>query len=221
MESISDDYDHLQSDLEYVVENVLQTTNTRTDSFERLADEFNSFIENKCSCSTLSKCKDDNCCHGNSYIRNDELVLNSNRRSKDLIYECSAHCSCTQKCENRLVQFGLRKHLRIVPCDRKRLGLITLAAIAEGAFICEYAGEVLTKNEAVRRQRRNDESGEMNYIICLIERPTAADENAKICTFIDPSRLGNIGRYLNHSCDPNCEILSVRIDGPIPKLGNT
>jgi histone-lysine N-methyltransferase SETMAR len=29
---------------------------------------------------------------------------------------------------------------------------------------------------------------------------------------------GNIGRYLNHSCDPNCEILSVRVDSIIPKI---
>ncbi|KAL9894871.1 putative histone-lysine N-methyltransferase set-23, partial [Glossina fuscipes fuscipes] len=26
----------------------------------------------------------------------------------------------------------------------------------------------------------------------------------------------NIGRYLNHSCQPNCQIKSVRIDCPLP-----
>ncbi|KAM8703491.1 hypothetical protein ACLKA7_008161 [Drosophila subpalustris] len=75
------------------------------------------------------------------------------------------------------------------------MGLRTTVDIPCGAFICEYAGELLTlENNTDCRQ------------------PTQT-------TIVDPSRRGNIGRYLNHSCEPNCEVLAVRINSPIPKIG--
>lgn len=221
MDTISDDYEHIDASVEYVLENILQTNATKTISFENLADQFNAFIENKCLCLDQSECSSNTCSHGNNYIRKEqnELILNENRISKDIIFECSRFCSCSDGCDNRLVQFGPRKKLKIVDCREKCLGVITLESIPEGAFICEYAGEVITRSEALRRQKFNDESNRMNFIICLNERPMNPNDGETICTFVDPSRIGNIGRYLNHSCDPNCEILSVRIDGSIPKLG--
>lgn len=230
-----DDYEHQSDDIEYVVENVLQNTNTDSPSFETLRNEFNSIYENRCTCSSetngsssFEMCTD--CSHGSNYVRvqtEDEdhiaLVLNENRKSRDLLYECCDLCTCPSTCQNRLVQFGPRKHLQIKQFTRKHLGLVTSKSIPSGAFICEYAGEVLTKNEALRRIRHIDATNEMNYLICLNERSTddcnGFGSSKKIETFVDPSRVGNIGRYLNHSCEPNCEIISVRTNSSIPKLG--
>lgn len=232
---LHDEYEHQSNDIEYVVENVVQNSNTDSPSFESLRNEFNSIYENKCSCSSdtngissYEMCTE--CSHGGNYVsfqmeddNRMELVLNKKRRSQDLIYECCDLCACPSTCQNRLVQFGPRKHLQIIRFPRKAFGLVTLKSIPQGAFICEYAGELLTKNEALRRIRRIDATNEMNYLICLNER-SMNDGNAmgsrnKIVTYVDPSRIGNIGRYLNHSCDPNCEIISVRTNGSIPKLG--
>ncbi|XP_017855953.1 PREDICTED: probable histone-lysine N-methyltransferase set-23 isoform X3 [Drosophila arizonae] len=44
------------------------------------------------------------------------------------------------------------------------------------------------------------------------------DYNSQL-TLSYPSKRGNIGRYLNHSCQPNCKILPVRTNCPIPKIG--
>lgn len=225
-----DEYDHIDDQIEYVIENVLQTTNTEQESYRILQDKFNSFITMKCDCNTeVSLCAQEDCVHGGNYLihkvqnsKDQELILNENRKSHDLIYECSELCSCPSHCQNRLVQFGPRKYLKIENYSHlgKQYGLTTLKIIPKGAFICEYAGEILSKEEAAIRSCINDETRRMNYIICLNERPIGSEGEEAIQTFIDPSRIGNIGRYLNHSCDANCEIISVRIDGLIPKLGN-
>lgn len=228
---LHDEYEHQSDDIEYVVENVLQNTNTDSPSFKLLRNEFNSIYENSCACtsetvaySSFEMCT--KCSHGGNYIgiqtednTRTELVLNKNRKSRDLFYECCELCTCPSTCQNRLVQYGPRKYLQLKRFPQKQFGLITLKAIPDGAFICEYAGELLTKNEAMRRLRHIDATNEMNYLICLNERSTDNSSGDKIETFVDPSRIGNIGRYLNHSCEPNCEILSVRTNGSIPKLG--
>lgn len=234
-----DEYEHINDDIEYVPENVLQSDDVESESFHRLSDQFNSVLLMSCRCESsdgqtnvCGSSSSSSCAHGRNYCRHineqyQELVLNPDRPSQDLIYECSDQCACPSACNNRLVQFGPRKWLQIADFtgSNKKYGLITVASIPSGGFICEYAGEILTKDEVARRRLRNDAENLDNYIICLNERSMASDDHSSsddmeiMQTFIDPSRKGNIGRYLNHSCDPNCEILSVRIDGPIPKLG--
>lgn len=228
-----DDYEHITNIIEYIVENVVQTTNTKSDSYRDLVEKFNTFITFKCDCSTeLRFCTEEDCIHGGNYLihgdegGNNELILKEDRKSLDVIYECNEFCSCLPNCYNRLVQFGPRKDLKIENYSilGKQFGLTTLKEIPKGAFICEYSGEILCKEEAIKRHQANDTQQSMNYIICLNERPIASGKNEEceiIQTIIDPSRIGNIGRYLNHSCDPNCEIISVRIDGLIPKLGKS
>lgn len=218
---LKDDYDHNDNSIEYIIENELMPDN-KTDSYKQLKELYNQIYTKACLCCENNNCsKTIECCHYQNYIlSNNELVLNKTRLSNDLIYECSNNCECPTTCWNRLVQFGPREHLKISEFYdlNKQLGLISLENIPEGGFVCEYIGEILTKDEAIRRSHFNDKKNQMNYIICLNE--TCSDGTSKgYQTFIDPSLRGNIGRYLNHSCDPNCEIISVRTDGIIPKLG--
>lgn len=235
---LNDDYEHIDNNIEYVIENVLQTTNRKSPDYFAMQEKFNTFAAQPCECikdSEQNRCINEECLHGGNYsiyedvqTQRRQLVLNKSRKSRDIIYECSEFCSCPPHCYNRLVQYGPRTNLKIVDYSHlgKQFGLSTLIPIPKGSFICEYAGEILTQEEARNRHQMNDANKKMNYIICLNERPIvdrtnaeSQDSQCKIQTFIDPSRIGNIGRYLNHSCDPNCEIISVRIDGIIPKLG--
>lgn len=208
-----DDYEHVDDSIEYILGNVLQTDD-KSNEFEKLVEDFNSTLLNGCKCS--GKC-DETCSHGGNYeIKNNELILRDDRKCEDLIYECNESCTCSLECLNRKVQFGPCDDLQIKNFDGKGSGLITLKKLSKGNFVCEYAGEILTKTEAIRRDKEIHELKKMNYIFCLNEMSTKSHD--KIQTFIDPSRKGNIGRYLNHSCEPNCHILSVRHDSIIPKL---
>ncbi|XP_055849598.1 probable histone-lysine N-methyltransferase set-23 [Episyrphus balteatus] len=267
---VKDDYDHENVEIEYVIENVLferqeqphhqhqhqlqNQPSSDTVEYENLSDAFNSVLLNSCSCTSTSGKSVEGACgtyatcpHGGNYISSrTELVLNPDRHSHDLIYECSVSCKCDPgSCDNRLVQFGPRLDLEIIASKllHKQYALRTNAPIPRGAFVCEYAGELLTRSEAQRRMKDYEhqlESGagaegekepkdcnKMNYVLCLNEY-SLDGENASSSssstssfqqTFVDPRLRGNIGRYLNHSCHPNCEILSVRVDCPIPKIG--
>lgn len=209
-----DDYDHQNDSIEYVLGSVLQT-NDNSDEFAKLQEDFNAILLNGCKCN--ENC-DEACAHGGNYeLKNDQLILRDDRKCKDLIYECNENCTCSIKnCLNRKVQFGPCDDLKIKNFNEKGCGLITMNKLSKGQFVCEYAGEILTKTEAIRRDKENQELNKMNYIFCLNEM--SIESSDKIQTFIDPSRKGNIGRYLNHSCEPNCHILSIRCDSIIPKL---
>ncbi|XP_023295812.2 probable histone-lysine N-methyltransferase set-23 [Lucilia cuprina] len=227
---IVDDYDHIDNDIEYILENVLseevQSNINRREEFIHLQQIFNTLLLNKCECCERVQPQCSNCIHGSNYRHDEtfqELVLCSSLNIPDLIYECTHMCTCKpEKCKNRLVQFGPRKFLKIVDSAKYRSkGLITTRDIPKGAFICEYAGELLTIHEAKQVLRKNDIEQKMNYVLILKESclPSYANNNDKeILTIVNPSKKGNIGRYLNHSCEPNCQIVSVRIDCPIPKI---
>ncbi|XP_052835081.1 probable histone-lysine N-methyltransferase set-23 [Drosophila gunungcola] len=213
--AFNDDYEHPDS-LEYILESVLMPNDDSLE-FKHLADEYNSVLLNQCSCHGDCE-KNEICPHGSQYenpTEGRELLL---KQFSIPVVECNDFCKCSRNtCSNRLVQYGPRKNLEIFDSlVYGSKGLRTKEKILRGAFICEYAGELLTTSEATRRLKINEELGWMNYVLVLNEHTS---EQKQQVTIVDPSRRGNIGRYLNHSCEPNCQIAAVRIDCPLPKIG--
>ncbi|XP_012502047.1 PREDICTED: histone-lysine N-methyltransferase SETMAR [Propithecus coquereli] len=130
------------------------------------------------------------------------------------VFECNVLCQCGDHCRNRVVQRGLQFHLQVFKTDKKGWGLRTLEFIPKGRFVCEYAGEVLGFSE-VQRRIHLQTIYDSNYIIAIREHVY----NGQIMeTFVDPTYLGNIGRFLNHSCEPNLLMIPVRIDSMVPRL---
>ena len=64
-----------------------------------------------------------------------------------------------------------------------------------GTFIIEYCGEVVSEKEFKRRMV--EEYAHERHHYCL---------NLDGGTVIDGYRMGNISRFINHSCQPNCEM---------------
>jgi len=62
-------------------------------------------------------------------------------------------------------------------------------------FIIEYCGEVVSETEFKRRMV--EEYAHERHHYCL---------NLDGGTVIDGYRMGNISRFINHSCEPNCEM---------------
>lgn len=134
----------------------------------------------------------------------------------NLIYECHVNCQCDSKCSNRLVQKGPLIGLSLMNAGPKGIGLWCKVDLPKGAYVCEYAGEVIGTEEARRRYAKQKNLGLRNYIFALREH--FGKETLPVLTYIDPSCIGNIGRYINHSCDPNLLIVPVRTDTVVPKI---
>ncbi|KAF7487033.1 histone-lysine N-methyltransferase SETMAR [Marmota monax] len=130
------------------------------------------------------------------------------------VFECNILCQCGEHCRNRVVQRGLQFHLQVFKTEKKGWGLRTLEFIPKGRFVCEYAGEVLGFSEVQRRVHLQT-AQDSNYIIAIREHVC---DGQVMETFVDPTYVGNAGRFLNHSCEPNLLMIPVRIDSMVPKL---
>jgi SET domain-containing protein len=73
-------------------------------------------------------------------------------------------------------------------------GVFALQDIAEGETIIEYVGEVITWKEAQRRHPHDPKDPNHTFYFHVDERRV-----------IDAKHGGNSSRWINHSCDPNCE----------------
>ncbi|XP_029947243.1 histone-lysine N-methyltransferase SETMAR-like [Salarias fasciatus] len=172
-----------------------------------------------CSCRSQSCCSETCSClrtHGRAYDDSGRLpdLSRTGGACSRPVFECNALCSCGDSCSNRVVQKGLQARLEVCSTQDRGWGVRALEEMPLGTFVCEYAGEVIDFVEARRRQlsQRADEN---NYIIAVREHAGAGSITE---TFVDPARVGNVGRFLNHSCLPNLLMLPVRVHSVIPRL---
>lgn len=130
------------------------------------------------------------------------------------VFECNVLCVCSDSCQNRVVQKGVEVHLGVFSTTDRGLGVETLERLPCGRFVCEYAGETIGPQEARRRQL-SQTPHDTNYIIAVQEH-SGGDRVTQ--TFVDPVTVGNVGRFINHSCQPNLIMVPVRAHSLVPRL---
>lgn len=74
------------------------------------------------------------------------------------------------------------------------LGAFALRRISKGTRIVEYLGERVSHQEADRRYESKDANDAHTFLFIVDSK-----------TVIDAGVGGNEARFLNHSCNPNCE----------------
>jgi uncharacterized protein len=73
-------------------------------------------------------------------------------------------------------------------------GVFALRPIRKGRRVIEYTGERVTHAQADDRYDDKDESDNHTFLF-IVDRKTVIDAGVD----------GNDARFINHSCDPNCE----------------
>lgn len=126
----------------------------------------------------------------------------------EMIFECNQNCSCDADCLNRVTQQPRRIPLQIFrTSDDRGWGLRAMAIIPKGSYVIEYTGEVIDQEESVRRGEKYDKIG-YSYLFDLDYNDQS---DAVYC--IDAIMSGNLSRFINHSCEPNCAIYPVTTCG--------
>ena len=74
-------------------------------------------------------------------------------------------------------------------------GVFATQPISKNKRIVDYAGEKISNQESLRRERRYINNGEHIWCFKLTNR-----------SVIDAAVGGNVARFINHSCHPNCYI---------------
>ncbi|KAG8376416.1 hypothetical protein BUALT_Bualt09G0061200 [Buddleja alternifolia] len=128
--------------------------------------------------------------------------------------ECGPSCNCDSGCGNRVTQGGLTINLKIVKDERKGWGLYAAEFIPNGKFVCEYAGELLSTKEARQRQQAYDELSSTPALLVVKEHLPSGNTCMRIN--IDATRIGNVARFINHSCDGgNLDTVIMRSSGAL------
>lgn len=90
--------------------------------------------------------------------------------------------------------------------DRSRIhawGVFADKAIKENKMIVEYRGEIIGNSVAEKREKKYNESNIGSDYMFRIDAYT-------VC---DATKQGNVARFINHSCNPNCFTKIISLEG--------
>ncbi|XP_067838945.1 histone-lysine N-methyltransferase NSD2 isoform X1 [Heptranchias perlo] len=130
--------------------------------------------------------------------------LDSECLNRMLMYECHpAVCPAGVRCQNQCFSKRQYPESQVVKTAGKGWGLISKTDIKKGIFVNEYVGEVIDEDECRARIRFAQEHNIANFYMLTIDKDRIIDAGPK----------GNYCRFMNHSCQPNCETQKWTVNG--------
>ncbi|KAL4883073.1 hypothetical protein BJY04DRAFT_226832 [Aspergillus karnatakaensis] len=110
--------------------------------------------------------------------------------------ECMGDCGCGPGCQNQRFQQREYANVAVIKTEKKGYGLRAEEDLRPHQFIFEYVGEVINEGPFHRRMRQYDEEGIKHFYFMSLSKGE----------FVDATKKGNLGRFCNHSCNPNCYV---------------
>jgi len=151
--------------------------------------KLNSTIHEICNCSP----EDSHPCGSESDCLN--MILNM---------ECnSTTCPAGVNCENQKLSKREYVDLKIIKTQNRGFGAICEKDIAPNTFVVEYVGELIDTAELNRRMAAKLKKKEKDFYFLTIEGDL----------YVDAGPAGNLARFINHSCSPNCDPRKIIVDG--------
>jgi histone-lysine N-methyltransferase ASH1L len=140
---------------------------------------------------------------------NGELGCDENCLNRLMHYECNENnCMLNGSgCSNRpFAQLAARMKkggpydigVEVIGTNNRGFGVRACRTFSPGEIIMEYTGEIITEYESERRMIEEYSKSD-NYYLMQFDRGLVID-----------GTKGSMGRFVNHSCAPNCEVRMMR-----------
>uniref|UniRef100_A0A671SP78 Histone-lysine N-methyltransferase NSD2-like n=1 Tax=Sinocyclocheilus anshuiensis TaxID=1608454 RepID=A0A671SP78_9TELE len=121
-----------------------------------------------------------------------------------LLYECHPQvCPAADRCQNQDFTKRLYPETKLIRTAGKGWGLVSLRDIKKGEFVNEYVGELIDEEECRARIKYAQENNITHFYMLTIDKDRIIDAGPK----------GNYSRFMNHSCQPNCETQKWMVNG--------
>ncbi|XP_078254469.1 uncharacterized protein setd2 [Rhinoraja longicauda] len=134
-----------------------------------------------------------------------ELACGEDCLNRLLMIECSSRCLHGEYCTNRRFQRRHYADVDVILTERKGWGLRADKELSVNSFVLEYCGEVLDHKEFKNRVKEYARNKNIHYYFMALKN----DE------IIDATLKGNCSRFMNHSCEPNCETQKWTVNGQL------
>ncbi|XP_055972757.1 histone-lysine N-methyltransferase NSD3 isoform X2 [Sorex fumeus] len=132
--------------------------------------------------------------------------LESECLNRMLQYECHPQvCPAGERCQNQCFTKRLYPDAEIIKTERRGWGLRAKRSIKKGEFVNEYVGELIDEEECRLRIKRANENSVTNFYMLTVTKDRIIDAGPK----------GNYSRFMNHSCNPNCETQKWTVNGDV------
>ncbi|GIZ38069.1 hypothetical protein CKM354_000149500 [Cercospora kikuchii] len=96
--------------------------------------------------------------------------------------------------------------IEVVKTEQRGHGIRAARSFKPGQIIMEYTGEIITEGECQERMQKLYMNKQCYYLMEM-ERGLVLD-----------GTKGSAARFINHSCDPNCEVRMTKVGG-VPRMG--
>ncbi|EEY22632.1 histone-lysine N-methyltransferase [Verticillium alfalfae VaMs.102] len=104
--------------------------------------------------------------------------------------------NCGDGCQNQRFQRKAYADVSVIKTEKKGFGLRANVDMQANDFIFEYIGEVINEPTFRRRMVQYDDEGIKHFYFMSLTKHE----------FVDATKKGNLGRFCNHSCNPNCYV---------------
>ncbi|CDQ68142.1 unnamed protein product [Oncorhynchus mykiss] len=121
-----------------------------------------------------------------------------------LMYECHPQvCPAGEGCLNQAFTKRQYSQVEIFRTLARGWGLRCAHDIKKGEFVNEYVGEVIDEEECRARIKHAQDNDICNFYMLTLDKDRIIDAGPK----------GNQARFMNHSCQPNCETQKWTVNG--------
>ena len=129
-------------------------------------------------------------------------------QNRAIFLECDENCRCGISCRNRFFQRQEYADVYPIKTENRGWGLCAGSDIKKDTFIMQYIGEIYSlDSEYGKKKLKEYKDKECTY---LMDLPGGSKHEV-----IDPTKKGNMARFINHSCDPNCETRKWHVKGEL------